>query len=214
MKTIKALEKTLKNGGIEMKKLLLMDLQIFDGGAGEGSSSSGGNSNQNAGDNANKNSGGTFSYEQLNEIATARAERAEKAALKSFFTQQGLSEDEATKALEKYKADKKASQPDVSAVERERDAALAELESMKNQQLLTSKGVKAEDVDYVLFKVKQLVDDKTDFSKAAEKFLKENPRFTNSNSYKVTSSSGNQNNGTSGNAHDSINNALRMAIRR
>ncbi len=33
-------------------------------------------------------------------------------------------------------------------------------------------------MDYVSFKASQLIDDKTDFRQAAEKFLKENPRFT------------------------------------
>ena len=45
---------------------------------------------------------------------------------------------------------------------------------MKNEKVLTSKGVKADDLDYVMFKVSKLVDDKTDFEKAADKFLKEN----------------------------------------
>lgn len=187
-----------------------MDLQIFDDGAGNGAQ---GNDNQNVGGNANQNSGGNFSYEQLNEIATARAERAEKSALKSYFTQQGLSEAEAQQAIDKFKADRKAQQPNLDAIKQERDEALAQLENMKNQQLLTSKGVKAEDVDYVSFKIKQLVDDKTDFAKATEKFLKENPRFAGNN-YKVTSSAGNQSNGSSDNINNSINDALRMAIRK
>ncbi len=58
---------------------------------------------------------------------------------------------------------------------RERDDARRELEQYKNDAFLTSKGVI--DRDYVTFKATQLMDDKTNFQQAAEKFLKENPRF-------------------------------------
>lgn len=61
---------------------------------------------------------------------------------------------------------------------RERDEARRELENYKNSAFLKEKGVKADDMDYVSFKASQLMDDKTDFRQAAEKFLKDNPRFT------------------------------------
>ena len=61
---------------------------------------------------------------------------------------------------------------------RERDEARRELENYKNSAFLKEKGVKADDMDYVSFKASQLIDDKTDFRQAAEKFLKDNPRFT------------------------------------
>ena len=43
--------------------------------------------------------GGTYSYAQAEEIANARADRAEKAALASYFKQQGMSEAEITAAI-------------------------------------------------------------------------------------------------------------------
>ena len=61
---------------------------------------------------------------------------------------------------------------------RERDEARRDLENYKNSAFLKEKGVKADDMDYVSFKASQLIDDKTDFRQAAEKFLKDNPRFT------------------------------------
>lgn len=61
---------------------------------------------------------------------------------------------------------------------RERDDARRQLEQYKNDAFLASKGVKDTDRDYVTFKAAQLVDDNTDFRQAAEKFLKDNPRFT------------------------------------
>lgn len=61
---------------------------------------------------------------------------------------------------------------------RERDEARRELEEYKNNAFLKEKGVRADDVDYVSFKASQLIDDKTDFKQAVEKFLTDNPRFT------------------------------------
>lgn len=43
---------------------------------------------------------------------------------------------------------------------------------MENQNLLRGKKVREEDIDYVTFKVGQMVDDKTDFNAAADKFLR------------------------------------------
>ena len=85
---------------------------------------------------------------------------------------------------------------------------------MQNEKLLTGKGVKAEDLDYVLFKVEKMVDDKTDFKKAAEKFLKDNPRFTSAGSYRISTSTGTGDNGSGGTVNSSINDAIRSAARR
>jgi hypothetical protein len=195
-----------------MKKRLF-DLQLFEDGGGSGSE---GNQGNNAGDEGNK---GTYSFEQAEEIANARAHRAEQAALKSYFQQQGMTEDEVKAALADYKTNKEKQKPNLSAIEQERDNALKELEQVKNSNLLRDKGVKPDDLDYVLFKVGKLVDDKTDFTKAAEKFLKDNPRFTSQGSYRVTTSAqagvaqaGGV--GSDQNTNDSINNAIRMAARR
>ena len=83
---------------------------------------------------------------------------------------------------------------------------------MKQEKFLSGKGVKAEDVDYV--KVSKLVDDKTTFEKAAEKYLKENPRFVGGSSYRVSTSTGSDSNGSGGNVNASINDAIRAAARR
>ncbi len=69
---------------------------------------------------------------------------------------------------------------------RERDDARRELEQYKNNAFLKSRGVRDEDLEYVTFKAEKLVDDKTDFQKAAEMVLKENPRFVG-RGYRVVS---------------------------
>lgn len=195
-----------------MKKRLLMMLQLFDGGAaGEG----GGQGGAGTGDGNQKgNTGATYSYEQAEEIASARATKAERAALANYFRSQGMSESEITTAISDYKAKQKANQPDVSAIEQERDTYKAKVEQMENEKILSGRGVKAEDLDYVMFKVQKMVDDKTDFQKAAEKFLKENPRFAGGGSYKVSASASAESKGSGGSVNESINDAIRRAIRR
>lgn len=193
-----------------MKKNYL-NLQLFaDGGEG-GSGAQGGDAGK--GNGSQTSAGATFSFEQADEIASARAQRAEASALRSFFQQQGMSEDEAKQAMNDYKASKEKQKPNVSAIEQERDNALKELEEVKNSNTLRDKGVKPEDLDYVLFKVGQKVTDKVDFQKATEDFLKDNPKFTGQ-AYRVTTSTQAGGSGSAENTNDSINNAIRMAARK
>ena len=86
---------------------------------------------------------------------------------------------------------------------------------MENEKFLSGKGVKADDLDYVTFKISKMVDDKTTFEKAAEKFLKENPRYAGGGSYRIADSSvGNASDGSGGNMNASINDRIRAAARR
>ena len=87
-----------------MLKKCVMNLHLFDeggqsGDGGQGSSGNNGNGSQ-------VNAGTTYTYQQAEEIASARAQRAEQAALKSFFQQQGMSENEVTAALKKFREDR------------------------------------------------------------------------------------------------------------
>lgn len=192
------------------------DLQLFtdgsEGGAGAAGASAGTAGNGNGSQN---NAGGaSYSYEQAEEIANARADRAEKAALASYFKQQGMTEDEVTAALADFRAKKAAQQPNVTAVEKERDAALAKVAEMENTNYLRDKGVKPDDLDYVLFKVSKNVDDKTDFKKAADAFLKENPRFTGQGMKVVSTGKPDGGSGTGQTINDSINASIRSAFGR
>lgn len=200
------------------------NLQLFDdggqsgAGSGQGGAAGTGDGGQ-ASSAGNNGGGGSYSFQQAEEIANARAQRAEKAALASYFKQQGMSEDEVSKAIAAYKAQQAASRPNVDSITKERDDALAELAALKNSNALRAKGVREEDIDYVMFKVSALMqaDDKLDFEKAVAKYLKENPRFTTGGStYKVrTGTDGSGQGGSSGQgANDAINDAIRRAARR
>lgn len=196
-------------------------LQLFDNGGeggsggGQGGNAGSGNGSQgNAGNNGSN--GGTFSFQQAEEIANARVQRAERAALASYFQQQGLSEEQVNKAIADYKAQQAAQRPNVDAITKERDEARAELAQMKNSQTLRQKGVREEDVDYVTFKIAALMkeDDKLDFDKAATKFLKENPRFTTSGSGSYRVKTGTEGSGAGSSGNQNSNDFINAAIRR
>ena len=187
-------------------------LQLFaDGGEG----GTGGSGAEGAGTSGNGGQGSagnpTYSYEQAEQIANARAQHATNAALANYFKQLGMSEAEVTAAIQDYRAKKAAQQPNVEAITQERDDARKELEIVKNSNYLRDKGVKSDDLDYVLFKVGKMVDDKTDFKKAADGFLKENPRFTGAG-FKVSTGTADGGSGTSQNASDLINSSIRRAF--
>lgn len=192
-----------------MRKLI-MNLRMFDesgNGSAQPAAAAG------AGNGGQTSAGGSYTFEQAEEIATARAERASRAALAAYFRQQGLSEDEVTAAIADFKAKQKEKQPDVETVTKERDAARKELEDYRNAEILRAAGVRQEDLDYVSFKVKGMVTDKLDFGKAAEKFLKENPRYAGSG-YRVSGSTGTgDNNSSAGTGAASINDAIRRYAR-
>ena len=195
-----------------------MYLQLFEDGTGAGSNGQGGNNagngNGNHGNAGETGNQATFSYAQAEEIAQARAERAERSALKSYFQQQGMSEDQVTQAIADYKAQQKKNQPNVTQMQQDLADARNEVQQMKNEKFLASKGVKTDDLDYVLYKVSKMTDEKTSFEKAADKYLKENPRFTSGSGYRVSTSTGNTSNGSAENVNATINDAIRSAARR
>lgn len=196
-----------------MKKRML--LQLFEDGSGAGSGNQGGNSGDGNGANNAGGNQGSFSYAQAEEIATARAERAERSALKSYFQQQGMTEEQVTQAITAYKEQQKKNQPDVAQLQKDLADSRNEVQRMKNESYLTGKGVRKDDLDYVTFKISKLVNDKTTFEKAAEAFLKDNPRFAGGSSgYRVSSGAGNSNEGSGGNMNASINDRIRNAARR
>jgi len=194
------------------------DLQIFTDGGGEGNGAGGagaGASGNGSGQGkAGGASGAAYSYEQAEQIANARAEHASRAALAKYFESQGMTQDEITAAIADFKAKKAASQPNVTAVEKQRDEALAKIAEMENSNYLRDKGVKAEELDYVLFKVGKQVDDKTDFKKAVDAYLKENPRFTGQGYKVVSTGKPDGGSGAGQTTNDSINASIRSAFGR
>ena len=111
-----------------------MYLQLFEDGGGAGSGGQGGNAGSGGGGQA-ENAGETYSYEQAEEIASARASKAERAELANYFRSQGMTEEEITTAISDFKAKKQASQPNVSQITRERDDYKNQVEQMQNENI-------------------------------------------------------------------------------
>ncbi|MCI7739960.1 MAG: hypothetical protein MSR29_11290 [Lachnospiraceae bacterium] len=193
-----------------MKYKMMINLRLFEDG---GQGGDGGQGSAGAGGSGQRGSAG-YTFEQAEEIANSRAEKASRAALADFYRKQGLSESEITTAIAEFKAKQAANKPNTDAMQREIEGYKQQIAQMENEKLLSTKGVKAEDMDYVLFKVNKLVDDKTDFKKAAEKFLKENQRFIGTSSYRISTGTGTQDTGSGGSMNSSINDAIRSAARR
>ena len=122
----------------------------------------------------------------MDELASSRANAAERTAVRRFLQQRGLTEEESDAAFKEWQAQKAKNNPDSAVVAKERDEARRELASLKNSNYLSDKGVRAYELEFVKFKVEKLVDDKTDFKKAADKFLKEDPRYAGQG-YRVVS---------------------------
>lgn len=114
----------------------------------------------------------TFTQAELDAIVGKRVAKAMK----------GMPGDEELKSFRAWKESQQTEKEKWDTILRERDesktalaAALEKVEQFEREKFLLSKGVKAEDVDYYAFKIGKLVTETTDFEKAAEIYLKENP---------------------------------------
>ena len=114
-----------------------MYLQLFEDGTGAGSGGQGGNAGTGSGGQGPAGASGahtgTYTYEQLEEIASARADKSERAALANFFRSQGMSEQEVTQAINDFKAQRAANQPNTSKLQQDLDDARKEVQQMKNE---------------------------------------------------------------------------------
>lgn len=188
-----------------MKRL---KLQLFAEGSAENSGADNAeNNNPNAeGNGGNSSASGnkqTYTQEDLDKIVTERTGRAEKSALKSFFQQQGLTEEEANAAIADYKkskADKaEASKNDAKAQSERADQAekrAQEATERANAMVIkasahiqaSSLGVKSNKLDYVVKMAdlsKVTVDehgtpDEVAVKAAIEQVLKDIPEFKES----------------------------------
>lgn len=137
-----------------------MNIQFFAEGSGEGSGAGNGNQNNNAGNgNSNQNTGNnnqgtTYTQEQLDGIVNNRIARAEQSALKSFFQQQGMSENEVTQAINNYKEQRAKNTPDVAGMQ----SQIAQVQSRNLQLTIENSatlqavglGIDAKSIPYVI----------------------------------------------------------------
>lgn len=137
------------------KSLLPMKLQFFaEDGAGAGA---GGEGTPPAGTGAGQNAtGGTpaFDYDKLAGIIAGKQTVTEDTVLKSFFKQQGLSQDEMNQAIQTFKAEKAKNNPDVTAIQSQLTQAQALAEKAEVERLATIEavglGIDVKTLPYVL----------------------------------------------------------------
>lgn len=187
-----------------------VNLQRFDDGGGAGSGGQGGTAGSGSG---SQGGGAAYTYEQLDEIANSRAERASRSALADFFRKQGMSEEEVTAAITDYRTKKKENQPDIKAIEAERDTYKKQVEDQNNKAHLQKLNVNPDFMDYVLYEVNKKVTDKLPFDKAAEQFIKDNPKYAGQ-TYRVTTGVSGGGSGGTENKNEGINNMIRNAFGR
>lgn len=153
--------------------LLPMNLQFFAESAGSsgndaGKQSGNGNSGNNSPDGnqtPRDNSGNqAVDYAKIQQMLDGTLAAKEDTALKAYFRQQGLSQQEAEQAMAAFKAEKAKNQPDVNAVRTQLAQAQSQVQQsqIENAAILeaVSMGLDAKTIPYVL--------KMADFSQAAE----------------------------------------------
>lgn len=96
----------------------------------------------------------SFDYEKLARIISGRTSTAEDSALKGYFKQQGLSQQEVEQAIASFKKQKAESTPDVSAMqaqlkEAQEQAKRAQIESAATAQAV-GLGIDTKTIPYIL----------------------------------------------------------------
>lgn len=144
------------------------DLENQNTNTGEGTNAEGtGNvdtqtTNQNEGQ-AEK----TFTQEELNKIVQERLDKEKKK----------MPSKEDLKAFKDWKESQKTAEEKQAEKEAEYQRTLNELNTLKQTNAVLEAGVNKEDVDYVIFKVSKM---EGEFGENLEKFLKDNPKYKES----------------------------------
>ncbi len=144
------------------------DLENQNTNTGEGTNAEGtGNvdtqtTNQNEGQ-AEK----TFTQEELNKIVQERLDKEKKK----------MPSKEDLKAFKDWKESQKTAEEKQAEKEAEYQKTLNELNTLKQTNAVLEAGVNKDDVDYVLFKVSKM---EGDFDENLTKFLKDNPKYKES----------------------------------
>ncbi len=127
--------------------------QAGGGTAGSGNAAGGGTGQQ-TGAGTGAGSGPQFDYEKLANLIAGKTSVTEDTVLKSYFKQQGLSQEEMTQAIQAFKAQKAASQPDVGALQSQaaQAQAAAKQAQIENAAILAAVGlgIDAKTIPYLI----------------------------------------------------------------
>lgn len=135
------------------RNFIPMELQLFAGEGGDGQAGEPGAGTQ-QGAQAGQQAGAAFDYDKLAGIIAGKQNEAEATILKKYFRQQGLSKEEAETAINAFKEQKRASEPDVGELQdklKQADAMVRDAVIEKEGTLLAiGMGLDAKSVPYIL----------------------------------------------------------------
>lgn len=154
-----------------MRKTLPINLQFFaEGGDGNGDQNAGNNNNGQAGQQGGQNNqqAAGIDYDKIQSMLDTATAKKENAVLKSYFQQQGLSEEEVSQAIATFKQNKQQQveqqqnanaslQNEVAAAQKDAEQARIELTATK---VAVELGINVKTLQYVL--------KMADFSKAKD----------------------------------------------
>lgn len=150
-----------KKGDRVMGKTLPINLQFFaEGGDGNGDQNAGSNNNGQAGQQGGQNNqhAAGIDYDKIQSMLDTATAKKENAVLKSYFQQQGLSEEEVSQAIATFKQNKQQQveqqqnananlQNEVTTAQKDAEQARIELAAT---QVAMTLGINAKTVQYVL----------------------------------------------------------------
>lgn len=96
-----------------------MNLQLFAEGSGGGAAGGEGGTGGAPGNSGANQTPPAIDYEKIQQMLEGTLKAKEETALKAYFKQQGLSEEEMKQAIEAFKQQKAQNQPDTSALQRQ-----------------------------------------------------------------------------------------------
>ncbi len=147
----------------------------------------------------------TFTQKEMNRLIEKRIERERKKYPNAEELEQ----------FKQWQQNQQTEQQKWSTLQKERNdfenqlfSVQKELEQMKRERYLISKGVAVDDVDYYAFKISKMMNDDDDFEMVAENYLKNNEKKQNTTTIVNFGVNGNQGNATLSLA-DEINRKLR-----
>lgn len=169
--------------------MLPMDLQFFaEAGTGDGGAAGNGDGQQTQQAGAQPPTAPQIDYNKIKTMLEGTLSAKEDTALKAYFKQQGLSEDEMKQAIAAFKEQKAAQQPDVNALRTQAaqaQAAAQQANVEKEAMFLSGElGVELKTMPYVLklADLSNVADDKGSINKetlktALNKVLEELPQL-------------------------------------
>lgn len=139
-----------------MEKRIPMNLQLFaeSAGGGTGGEGGGGTPTQQPAQTSQQAASPSIDYAKIQQMLDGTLAAKEDTALKAYFRQQGLSQEDVEQAIAAFKQQKAAQQPDVGAIQQQLTQAQAVAQKAMIDSAATmaavSLGIDAKTIPYVL----------------------------------------------------------------